>query len=597
MSGVTLHMSPAELDLGLEMDQVQALGRVPGLAEVDPSAELNAKFPPGYPTVVPIMYVMYDYNNRDYRTERPDFGPLGSWMWWNWNSIHKGPGQYDWSLIDNYLARAASLSVELASGEVIPKPVALSIQIYPGINMDRTPQWVYSRFIPGAPKIGGYYVGRRMDPAGCDPLGASRWGDQVWEEQVKDMIMALGERYNNDPRVNSVWMNTGLYGELISSFWYCGATRDFDQGGDFGRWVLRLMDVYRQAFPTKPVYILNSGRSYERYATTQRAYSYFPRMGVKHNTLNYDLPNEYGKLSVAGFGLMETINPYSTTMPIAFEHYFGANPHQTYWATINGLAHHADLFDFPYYPYQFHIFDQIAALRGMLHGYDQWDFIDRYLGQSVQTTPGVWIMFRDTQWPEDVTEWNGSTCVPRLWEMGEQNKDWGYWLSRIHAPGGRAVKLVRPLDVNRNRPECWQPANFLWQAEIPSTLSNQPYGYYSLRRTDEATGNRYFYLRVANTWPHWGVVPKAAGGTASYKLTVIYADMGTDAWGLVYKTFDGTTRTLTVQKEDTQVWKAQTWILEDMYLRRGLSQGDDFRLDSMGDGDDYFHMVHLEVVE
>ncbi|NLS76923.1 MAG: DNRLRE domain-containing protein, partial [Chloroflexi bacterium] len=574
-----------------------AAARVAGLAEQEPAAALTGHFPPGYPTVVPVVYVMYDYQNRDYRRERPEYGPLGAWMWWTWDAIHVGPGRFDWSLIDSYLTKAASYSIELETGELIPKPVALSIELYPGIGMDHTPEWIYQRYIPNAPQINGNYVGYVQDVDGtgtCEPVGAPRWGDPVWEEQLKDMILALGQRYNDDPRVNSVWICTGLYGELISSFNHCGHRVDFDMGGEFGRWTLRLMDIYRQAFPTKPLYFINSGRSYERLATTQKAQTYTPKIGVKHNTLNYDLPNEYGKQSVAGQGLMETINPISTTMPIAFEHYFAALPHQTYWATMNGLAHHADLFDFPYSATSWHIPDQIAALDGILHGYDQWDFIDKYLGKSVENTPGVWIMFRDTQWPVDVTEWNGASCVPRLWEMGEDNRDWGYWLSRINAPGGRTLELIRPLSVNKDHPECWEAANYRFETEVAASLSSAIYGYYSLRRTDEATGNRYFYLDVNDAWPKWGQTPKAAGGTAAYTITVVYADKGTDTWGLSYKTYDGTERTLTVQKGNSLTWKAQTWQLDDMYLRNGFSQGEDFRLDSLGNGDDYFHLVHVQ---
>jgi hypothetical protein len=577
-----------------------SLTRSPGLADVETQAELSGHFPPGYPTVVPVMYVMFDYHNRDYQKERPDYGPLGSWMWWTWDQIHVGPGQYDWSAIDNYLARAASMRITLPSGEEIPKPVAISIEVFPDVGRDQTPEWLYRRYIPNAPQISRDYVGYSQDldgEGGCDPIGAPRWGDAVWEEHLTDLVMALGERYNDDPRVNSVWICSGLYGELISTCRYCGRTYNFDRGGEFGRWVLRLMDTYREAFPTKPLYIINSGRSYERYATTERAKSYHPKMGVKHNTLNYDLPNEYGEQSTAGFGLMETINPISTTVPIAFEHFFAASPHQTYWATMNGLAHHADLFDFPYYPYQFHIFDQIASLKNLLHGYDHWDFIDRYLGQSVKSTPGVWVMFRDTQWPADVTEWNGEVCVPRLWEHGEDDKDWEYWLYNLKVPGGETAELVRPLHMNKDHPECSEAANLRFDAEMPDDLRQQIYGYYALRRTDQSNGQRYFYLDVDDSWTHWGRVPAAADGNARYKLTVVYADLGTDSWALVYKTHDGTTKTKVVEKTNSPKWKSQTWYLDDLYLHDGFSQGEDFRLDSLSNGDDYFHLVHLEIVE
>lgn len=566
-------------------------------AEIEASAEMSGHFPAGYPTPVPVMYVMHDYRNLDAARERPDYGPLGGWMWWTWEQIHVGPGQFDWTLIDNYVAQASQYTITMPNGEVIPKPVAISIEIYPDVGQDATPQWIYRRYIPNAPQINGKYYGWVIDPDGsgsCPAYGAPRWGDAVWEAFFNEMVLALGERYANDSRVNSVWICSGLYGELIAGFNACGYRYDFSRAGEFVRWVLRAMDTYRKAFPVKPLYILNSGGSCNGVLTNQRARSLVPMIGIKHNTLNYDLPNDYGKQSQTGCGLMEMINPYSTTVPIAFEHFFAANPHQTYWSTINGLAHHADLFDFPYYPDKWQILDQIAALKDLLHGYDQWDFIDRYLGKSVETTPGVWVMFRDTQYPIDMLEWNGTTCAPNLWGYGEDDRDFVYWLRRINAPGGFTAELVRPLTTNLNHPECFQEENQRWVAELPASLTDSIYGYYSLRRTSEETGNPYFYMDVDDAWKGWGQKPMANGGAASYKITVIYADKGTDTWGLTYTAYDGTTRTLTVQKTNTLTWKAQTWVLTDMYLHNGLAQGDDFRLDSMGDGNDYFHMIHLE---
>ena len=49
-----------------------------------------------------------------------------------------------------------------------------------------------------------------------------------------------------------------------------------------------------------------------------------------------------------------------------------------------------------------------------------------------------------------------------------------------------------------------------------------------------------------------------------------------------------------MQKGNSLTWKAQTGKLDDMYLRNGFQPGEDFRLDSLGNGDDYFHLVHVQ---
>jgi len=586
--------------------------------EAAPTLVYDGHFPVGYPSPVPIIYVMNDYSNQDWSAVDAAYGPLGGWANWSWYRIHTGPGQFNWAPIEEYLAKSAKYTVTLRDGAVISKPIAITIQVFPEPGADNTPEWVY-RKISGSPTFNGRLVGQIIDPDGegsCPPLAAPAWGNATWRQYFDEMVMALGARYNDDPRINSIWIATGLYGEtVIEKSLYTGCGTYVFGSGDFFTWVRdRVLPVYRKAFPTKPLYIINTGGGCLRRDTSAIASSFPVRIGIKHNSLSYDLRGEY---DVLGCGKMETINPYSDTTPIAFEHAFAANPWQVYWSTMNGLAHHADLFDLPYDANGWDILDVLARLKGLLHGYDQWEFVERYLGRSLNNSPGVWILFRDTQWPRDYGLVSGGRCLPyQRWDWGEEGRDWEFWLHRKDAAGGRALPLVQP--PTRGADECdpvfpnsysryYQevpPAllpdfnvDYPWSedgATIKETVRAKLYGYYAFRRTNEPS-DPHIYLDVNDGWHYWGNLPLAEPfGTAVYTATVIYLDKGTDTWTLAYTDYAGQRQERTVRKTDTQQWKVAVWRISDMYLNNGMPEGVDLLLSSNGDGNDYFHMFLLE---
>lgn len=594
---------------------------LPALGEAEQSAAptlaYDGHFPVGYPTVVPVIYVMNDTENSDWATLHPEYGPLGGWAFWPWSRIHVGPGQFDWSPIEKYLERSANYRITLRDGTVIPKPIALTIHVFAEPGADNTPEWVYQR-IPGSPTLNGRLVGQIIDPDGdgpCPPLAAPAWGDPTWRNYFDEMVLALGRKFDNDPRINNIWIGTGLYGETViekDPYPGCGTYR-FGVGS-FGQWVKdRVLSKYREAFPTKPLYIINTGGGCLRLDTTKIATEFPVRIGLKHNSLAYDLSGEY---DVLGCGKMETINPYTFSTPIAFEHAFAANPWQVYWSTMNGLAHHADLFDFHYEPSAFHILDVLTSLKDLLHGYDQWEFIDRYLGRSLNNSPGVWIIFRDTQWPRNYGLRQGGQCLPfQRWGWGEEGRDWGFWMYRKDVPGGQAPALVQ-IPGQRSEDECEPeyPNIYSRYFELPVALrassSDYPwlnpdrtikpeiidklYGYYAARRTNEPS-DPYIFLDVDNGWAYWRNLPRSEPeGTTVYTVTVIYLDKGNDTWRFTYTDYYGRQKDKLVRKKNSLKWQVQTWRLSDMYLSDALTYTVDICLNSNGDGNDYFHMILLE---
>jgi len=532
-------------------------------------ALLPTSWPEGIPTIVPIMYEMHDWENNDFQHRFPDWGPLGSWMWWSWAQLEPQPGQYNWGIIDAYLEQAAKYTVTLVSGEVIPKPVAISIEVYPDWGMDATPQWVYERFIPAAPLLGGQRVGWVVDPDGaagpCVAIGMPRWGDATWERRFDEFVMALGQRYDKDLRVNSVWIATGLYGETIEEKTLNGCRYELAQGPNLAYWVLHLMDTYRQAFPSKPLFVINSGGWSIRRETAARAASLQPPVGLKLNVLAPDLSDAYGYKSLTGGGKIEVVNRYSDTLPIAFEHAFPPRPADAYWSIMNALAHRAVLLDFNY-PDMFEVIKSVDAI------FPLWHFVDTHLGRAATTTPDVWILLRETQHPASLYQG---------WSSGEYG-DWHFFLTRpegIPENGTVAITDMR-------------------SAEIPAPARSHIYGAHSTRRTDEASGNRYMSFDVDNRYPFWGQKPLVVGGDTGYRVEVVLLNKGNDQLSLEYKNAAGEWVTQPISKGPAlgpvDDWVTVTWTLHDAYMNDALPGGADFRLDCMGDGDEYIHRVRVE---
>ena len=509
---------------------------------------------------------MQDYENKDYRVEYPDWGPLGSWMWWPWSRLQPEPGGYNWAIIDEYLAEAASQRVHLATGEIIPKPVALSIEVYPDIGVDGTPLWVYDRYIPGTSRIGDRRVGWFVDPDGadgiCKPIGVPRWGDATWERLFDEMVMALGERYEDDPRVNSVWIATGLYGETIEEKTIDGCKYLFGHGADMSDWVLHVMETFRRAFPTKPLFIINSGGWGIRKDSAAKAASLDPPIGLKLNVLAPDLADSYGYKSLAGGGKFEILNRYSDTLPIAFEHAFPARPADAYWSIMNGLAHRATLMDFDH-PEMFDV------IRGVDEIFPLWDFIDSHLGRDALTTPDVWIVLRKTYHPME--RYQG-------WSSGEYG-DWHFFLTRPEGiPQNSTVAITEDI-----------------ASQLPASARKSIYSYHSTRRTDQSTGNRFMSFDVDNRYPFWGQRPIAAGGDVGYMIQLVVLNQGQDTFAIEYRSASGDLVERVYRKGPNlgvvDDWVTIDLVVADAFLDDGLPGGTDLRLDCRDDGDEYVHRV------
>ncbi len=535
------------------------------------------RIPPGDPQVVSILYRFFDWGN-DWQKLNPEYGPVGAVHFHLWEDWNPTPDVYAWWVIDRQLYRERSLRVTLPDGSEIPKPVV--VQIFPYISSasgwqnavfyDATPQWVYDLIDaqnPGDPRpvVNGRKVGYKL--TGCNTVAVlPMYDNPIWQEAYFDAVRALGARYNDDPQISSVVINTGLDGEtqLIKDL-RCNWQQlldiqvSYDMRAHFLEYVYRTMDVYREAFPDKAIFINNApGGSAMRLATSEYAASLEPPVGLKHSGMWVDLNSHHGYGNFVG--LWDMVNTYSMTLPIWLESAYGFGSSELkYWSLIAGLHYHPDAMNL--HPEYFPMIEP-KVLR----------WVGEHLGRTLEDTPSVWTVLRDAEFPLQV--WDSGAASGK---MG----DWTFWLYRRDLPGGQAPRV--------------------WREELPAAAQEHIYSRQT-RRTDQAEGQRYMIFEIDAGYPYVGQPSvSATPDGVSYIVRVILLNHGQDTLSLQYRNDAGELVSQRIHKGPhlgpVDSWVEHQFALRDAYFANNLTaEGGDFRISCNNDGDEYVHLVQVSGV-
>lgn len=316
-----------------------------------------------------------------------------------------------------------------------------------------------------------------------------------------------------------------------------------------------ITDFYLGAFDDTPVLFqfapiyLNAFERFEcsRYAATNGA-------GLMHDGLVPDRVSAYGSNSACDnqAGHWDPIMTYNDSVPISFETYQQYLPTHTdvYWAILNGLAKHADYINIG--KCLLNVCDEneeiLQPLQPRTDNFPIFQYANRYLGATIDTTPSVWVALRDTEY----------TFCP---DAG----NFEFWLSQDNdVAGGDTV------------PE--------WN------VSGAKQGRYT-RRTDQATNNPFMYFDVDDGY--------IFGGMNEVEISVTYYDNGFDSWELQYQgpiTNETYKSAGVVQKWNTGQWLTATFQIDDAKFTNMQSGGNDFRIDCMNDGDEYIHKVDVREI-
>ncbi len=535
----------------------------------DPNeTRIPAPNPDKLPTPVAILYQFHDWGT-DFRGQHPEWGPVGSVQLVTWEQVNPAPGQYDWSALERGLDKERGLTVELESGEVISKPVALEVPSHLSSRdgwaatfYDATPGWVYDRIETegGGPRpvVNGRKVGYAISGCGDQPAVLPMYDNPTWQRAYWDMVRALGKRYESDRRVTAVFIATGLDGEtqpLKEN--RCGLDKLAEAQlpplvYPFQQFVLDTMRVYREAFPTKPIFISNCpGGASVRTESAQLAASLKPPVGLKNAGLWVDVQNHQGLGKAVGS--WDPIATYSETLPIWLESAYGfGSPELYYWMWYAGLHYHPQAID---------------VHPAVLEKSDPaWlSFAQRHLGVTRLTTPDVWTVMRDSEFAP--ITWGDSGADGHSGKVG----DWTFWMSRMEQlAGNKTVHMVRE--------------------DLPETARPEIYSRHA-RRTDQASGNTMMSFNIDDrVWFAGETSPAVA-----YEAVLTFLNHGDDTLSLEYVNRGGELVQQTIRKGATlgpaDHWVEHVWRLPDAVFANGLPGGADLRINCNGDGDEIIHRL------
>ena len=115
-----------------------------------------------------------------------------------------------------------------------------------------------------------------------------------------------------------------------------------------------------------------------------------------------------------------------------------------------------------------------------------------------------------------------------------------------------------------------------------------PFEGWICRRTDSASGNPNMVFRIDDRY--------FVGGDNQLEVSVIYLDRLNDTWQLVYDAVGNPNKSAgLVRKENSGRWRKAVFQLTDARMANS-QDGADFRIESMGDGNEYIQMVDVRWV-
>jgi len=533
------------------------------------------------------------YAARDTRNLDPNVYHLaGGHQSFYWDQLEPTEGNYQWSIIDTFLNAQVAKGKRAAFGILTfngrPNQDSLTDPAY------RVPSWVDQ-------------AGHR--PIVCaDGFKIPRYWDPVYLEKYRHFVRALAERYKRDPRVEFIQIGVGRFGETQpcdDPDDPCVAAAMAADGLPEGAWpgiVNEITAVYAESFCFEPgcvKLVLPNGPTFasERERRDFTDYAISRGVGIFLAEL-YVIPQWVDlrtKPDWRGVGKLDRILDQVEAEPndqpwvsVAFEGYdymvggseklrLPPDPVQFFWAIAAALHHRADYITLErnvlycnwcdgWPPY-----NQILAVMS---------WAKEYLGKHVTETPSVWVILRETGYRDN---------------FYPQKGNYSFWLTQDDAlPGGRTVpttylarnETVLPEHWNTYGITCTNPALEVGQDLLRGVGDSGLREGWVCRRTDQANGNPYMWFKIDDRY-------RDAHPTGEATITVTYFDWGTDSWRLEYDAANGIgVRTIT--KGNTNTWRRVALNLSDARFHNGLS-GADFRIDCLGDGDEYIHMVDVRL--
>lgn len=474
-----------------------------------------------------------------------------------------------------------------------------------------------------------------------------KYHSAAFQNAYTKFIAALGARYRDNPDLQFVSFGTGVYGENQPTQDSAYPESDFEHvvinaGLTSALWkdyINRISQAHADAFTSVP------GQAPNRSVMVQMApifldvqeredvtdYAGARKVGFSANFLS---PDWTQALKNDGTGTYDAFVKYGGQVPLAMEAYDSdlCNPVLS-WL---GFAFALDK-----------KIDYLRADSGLFRNSDGslssdaagLDWAQNYVGKTAANTPRAWVLMREHRNPIMTTCRSGGVVYYDAALGGSPWPDLGnfeFYLRQVDTiTGGKTVPETNDKGVDARyaknptsgaaRPEAGLGncparsyredlfgANYPcypnpYNPDLPPLVGQDAASYtdfydptdwtgvgkeaYTVRRTDQSSGNPYMFFVVDN-----GYIPGDA--TYSATITVKYFDIGTDKWSLKYDATSGEKTAGTITKGNTKALKTATFTITDGRFGGRLTGGADFYLDSRNgttnDGNEWIHMVEIE---
>ena len=336
-------------------------------------------------TVPPVTYCLDCGHGVDWRTERPELGPVGTFCYSTWDRLNPAPGTYDWTDLDRQLALEDGLMVQIDGPEpyLIPKPVQISVDV----SLWNPPRCYSPAWLGDDACL---WLSCACGSAPIPNYKSARWQSALWE-----FVTALGAHYEDDPRVGSIVIGTvGVDGEAVLAkdvgdcAWRQAALQIPGLEYAWGQMVKLSIPHYRQAFPAKPLLFPIAAGGGARCVWADICAMQSPVVGLKHSGAWYDLPDWQVEDSASCCGAYTAFERHPE-LPAVIETKADLGTNDLAWALYGALS-------------------TTKADAAVVHP----GYLDRLpdgllrkfaatYGKGVATTPFAWIVFRDQEYPTE----------------------------------------------------------------------------------------------------------------------------------------------------------------------------------------------------
>jgi hypothetical protein len=400
---------------------------------------------------------LYDFKTTDFSTVYPDIKPGIGGVWFaRWDQFNPGDGEYNNSLIRNWLA--AEAKNRLQDGTAKPLIAFLLVHTAPdGTNaqgVDYSPAWVRA-ITPTLTATAANGTTAKM-PA---------YNNTLWWGYLTEAVKAFALELDGQPQVAYVAIGHGCDGELwpMKAPW-----NNKIPGGTertFGLETVKLLDVYKQAFTRTPLIVNATPGSGRKTFTTEAIKR---GIGVHMCGAQVAAQNAHGWGHEYGTWDM-LVDAHAAGVPAVAESTFGMGSEQfKYWTILGMLGMHIDAMDcHPDW------FKDVPA--------ETWNWATQYMGVTAKTAPGAWCVLRDydssyppVQWTSKV---DGMVCGQSDWQG-----DFQFYLRRT-SPDADAPRVEDhgPSDAVESR-QCRLVSRATF--EIDPAFAEPPYEL-SIRYLDQ----------------------------------------------------------------------------------------------------------------